>query len=242
MIGPKYWSTGITIEYHGDRWSAQVKFYDDGFCDNESSEGTLRARYQLKDLAKVIDVVKRDAEKLGIQWKEGPGIYVEENGQGDRCSHPGWKAIVKAQCERLGWQTAYLSDEKLKTQAENRAKTLEAFYERLLRERAKRLGVTVEEARASLPKEAPSVTACRELAGMRGESLGEFLAWGLSAIRGPIPESMDGCLYLSDIPTYLADLAVHPESEMVQHVRQCVWCRNLVHIHTTPPEADHDPE
>ena len=65
MVG-KYWATGIVIAHRGpNEWTAWVDFYDDGFCNDVASEGTVRARY-LGKLETLVDVVKADVEALGI--------------------------------------------------------------------------------------------------------------------------------------------------------------------------------
>jgi hypothetical protein len=74
MIGDGYWATGITVcwnEHLG--WVASVDFYDDGFCEQGSTEGTLKTRYWSNDaseasLARQVDLVKADAERLGITF------------------------------------------------------------------------------------------------------------------------------------------------------------------------------
>ena len=92
MIGNGHWATGITVAWAyaggGDYgWAAEVDYLDAGFCDDVpgtshiSTEGTLRTRYAVRDtedgessLASVLDVIKADAERLGICWRE-PHLY-----------------------------------------------------------------------------------------------------------------------------------------------------------------------
>jgi len=129
MIGNGYWATGISVKYgyHGSGlygWSAQVRFYDDGFAgdDNTASgaivtEGTLGTRYFICDgdtpegdgLAAAIDAVKADAERLGITWHREenvrPSVYCDHEEDGD--GPDGWRKLVDAQSARLGWQPAY---------------------------------------------------------------------------------------------------------------------------------------
>ncbi len=107
MIGKNYWSTGITIVYHeGVGWGAEAKFYDDGFCDEQSSEGTLKSRYLLKDCAAVVDIVKADIEKLGIEWKNQHVYFMDEETPG---LIAGWREIANEQAVRLGWEPVYRS-------------------------------------------------------------------------------------------------------------------------------------
>jgi hypothetical protein len=106
-----------------DGWSAEVEYQDDGFCDDfpeighVSTEGSLRTRYRVKVatdsvmvLAAVIDAVKADAERLGIRWADAAGPYVFYKGDGEHedCPPPnGWRQMVNAQAERIGWQPFY---------------------------------------------------------------------------------------------------------------------------------------
>lgn len=121
MIGNGYWATGIEVwrTYSGmgqDGWCAEVAYYDDGFCNDEpgttaiSTEGSLRTRYAVRDaedgrssLSYVIDVIKADAERLGIRWLAvgagGPTLYY--NPEFDRPE--GWPELVAAESARIGW-------------------------------------------------------------------------------------------------------------------------------------------
>ena len=118
MIGTRYWSTGIIVARHdANRWSAEVKFFDDGFCDNGSSEGVLRARY-LGPLSHVVDLVKADAERLGIRWGATPDLQpsIYYDGDGERSDlpppPPNWCALVNAEAARLGWRQCYAPEPK----------------------------------------------------------------------------------------------------------------------------------
>lgn len=126
MIGSGYWSTGITVEYRyagqGDYgWAAKVAYLDDGFVDdnpgarNISTEGTLHTRYAVRDctdgtsaLAAVIDVIKADAERLGITWKT-PAIYYQGDGHieniDDLPAPEGWRQMLRDQAQRIGWSS-----------------------------------------------------------------------------------------------------------------------------------------
>jgi hypothetical protein len=130
MIGGGWWSTGITVTWqysgmgqHG--WAASLDYYDDGFCNDDaaegrvSTEGTLRTRYAVREgrsadrLAVVIDVLKADAERLGITWrdplagKDGTAsLYYEGDGEdADNPPPAGWEHLLQAQAARLGWRT-----------------------------------------------------------------------------------------------------------------------------------------
>jgi hypothetical protein len=114
MVGPRYWSTGISIRWHADNdeWSVSLEFKDDGFCEEASTEGKLTLRYRVSDLSTAIDTLKADAERLGIVWNTAvpacPTIYVEDDGEWeDRDYPPGWRGVVNAQAARLGWFPCY---------------------------------------------------------------------------------------------------------------------------------------
>ncbi len=107
MVGDKYWTTGITVShFFGNRWQALVEFFDDGFCQDESTQGTLRTRYY-GDLAHAIDTVIADADRLGIQWKDRR-LYSIGDGEDYESPMPeGWKLLLKAQAERVGFEFPY---------------------------------------------------------------------------------------------------------------------------------------
>jgi hypothetical protein len=125
MIGNGYWSTGIVVAYsdwHGGAWSAEVEYFDSGFCDDDaangiiSTQGKLNTRYAVRDgseatLTAVIDVIKADAERLGITFRAGggaPNVYYKGDGEnGNYPPPPNWRGLIDAQSRRLGWQTVY---------------------------------------------------------------------------------------------------------------------------------------
>jgi len=128
MIGSSYWSAGITVvhAYAGggeDGWAASMDYLDGGFCNDEpgkgivSTEGTLHTRYQVKDgscadpLGTAIGVLRADAERVGIQWRE-PCLYYRGDGEDPDCPPPpGWLDLLQAQASRIGWRT-YTSAEE----------------------------------------------------------------------------------------------------------------------------------
>jgi hypothetical protein len=128
VIGNGYWSTGITVRYgysgmnlYG--WGAEVKFYDDGWAGDDNADtgavttqGILSTRYCITEgtrpdadgLSAAVDAVKRDAERLGITWKPDATIFYERDGQGADYPPPdGWRGMVSAQAQRLGWEPIY---------------------------------------------------------------------------------------------------------------------------------------
>ena len=135
MIGETYWATGISIRYgySGEGrygWAAEVAFYDNGFCDDDtdtgtiSTQGTLATRYFVREgdgvdadgLAAAVDTVKADAERLGIRFRDdealSPAVYYEEDGTGGQYPPPaGWRDLVNAQAVRLGWKPIYRTGE-----------------------------------------------------------------------------------------------------------------------------------
>ena len=118
MIGEQYWATGIilrpTTRYfpiYGNKvqWAATVKFFDDGFCQDESTEGELKTRYFGDDLAKAIDTVRQDASKLNIRFERvGLPAFLSIEGDGeskDWSPPPGWRELLRAQAARIGFDT-----------------------------------------------------------------------------------------------------------------------------------------
>ena len=92
MIGEQYWSTGIKVTYDRGKWGAECSFFDAGFCQDQSTEGTFKTRYFLPTLAAAIDLVKQDAERLGIVFRQSipgcPTLYVEGDGEDAPVSLP----------------------------------------------------------------------------------------------------------------------------------------------------------
>lgn len=119
MIGNKYWATGVRVSFSGGRWTASVDFYDDGFANQQSSEGTLRTRYFMSSMQKAIDLIIEDMKRLGIAFVSElkdrppsihvPTIYIPGDGEGEEAKHlpKSWKNTVRKQCERLGWYCIY---------------------------------------------------------------------------------------------------------------------------------------
>lgn len=126
MIGSKYWATGIVVRYsHPGRWGAHVDFLDDGFASDSvdkgriSTEGALRTRYYVDDgtsvdaLTAAIDVVKADAERLGIVWRpvlDGPLLFIHDE---DEYGLPaGWRGLLNEQAKRLGWSVPFTTPQE----------------------------------------------------------------------------------------------------------------------------------
>jgi hypothetical protein len=120
VIGNGYWSTGITVTHVAGgtggpasdpqprEWGAKAEFFDDGFCQTASTEGELRTRYTVGTLSEAVDLVRVDAERLGVVWKE-PTIYMKGDGEDEEFPPPhGWKQLLADECQRLGWRDTYL--------------------------------------------------------------------------------------------------------------------------------------
>lgn len=121
--GSGHWSPGITVSHNNGKWSASVDFLDDGFMNDNpntgaiSTEGTLHTRYFVKDGEKVdgltaaIDTVKADAERLGITWRRSsmtPCVHMRGDAEDPDWPAPdGWRELVNAQSERIGWTPFY---------------------------------------------------------------------------------------------------------------------------------------
>jgi hypothetical protein len=125
MIGNGYWSCGIAVEwkYAGSGewgWGAWVEYLDDGFVNDNtdagvvSTEGTLHTRYPVRHgetadaLTVAIDVIRADAERLGITWKN-PKVWYrgEEPAPGTEGMPWGWRRMLNTQSDRLGWEHYY---------------------------------------------------------------------------------------------------------------------------------------
>lgn len=116
MVGDGYWFAGITLTWrpaYNDKpptWGLSLDFRDSGWCDDATSEGTLRLRYMVADLATGIDTLLADAKRLGIREHPAAGtaphlrptLFV--NGTEDPAAlPPDWREVVAGQCDRLGW-------------------------------------------------------------------------------------------------------------------------------------------
>ena len=115
MIGERYWSCGITLDYEGgDMWSASLDFYDDGWAEDSATQGVLKVRYffTLQKMSQELDALIADAKKLGIDFKVmkpmSPSLYVTGDGEHtERIYHPDWQRILAEQSARIGWVSAY---------------------------------------------------------------------------------------------------------------------------------------
>lgn len=113
MIGPQYWTTGISLRWDSERWSAWLDFFDDGWCTPDSTEGRLSIRYCIltEALPFALDTLIADAKRLNISFKRNeihPTLYVRGDGEdSDEIYHPKWKEILSEQCQRLGFRDVY---------------------------------------------------------------------------------------------------------------------------------------
>jgi hypothetical protein len=114
MIGEHYWSIGIVIWLfdarpgQAQRWGALLDFYDDAWAPENGTEGRLKARY-LGPLNEVLPMLKADAERLGIIWRD-PHILYRDDGQPQPDADPppaNWRTICNEEGRKLGWKPLY---------------------------------------------------------------------------------------------------------------------------------------
>lgn len=111
MIGEAYWSTGVTLKwFKDDRWTAEVKFFDSGFCEDKSTEGHLITRYYI-NIQTAIDTIIADAEKIGIEFKKNEDgqamLFGKHDGLSEDWPMPSnWRQILIEQAERIGWKAS----------------------------------------------------------------------------------------------------------------------------------------
>ena len=127
MIRKRYWSTGIRIEYtdhRGPAWGGEVDFFEDTFAHQDpgrgliSTYGHLQTRHFVPSrgshreaLTLVTDTLIRDAEQLGVEFRD-PTIYA--TGEGLDPDYPlpeGWVDLLEEQADRLGWATPLYREE-----------------------------------------------------------------------------------------------------------------------------------
>lgn len=111
MIGDRYWSTGVMLTPRCERWGVSIDFFDDGWCEDGTSEGTLRARYLGDDPVAAACGLVADAEKLGIVFRGSPdgppSVYIVGDGEAEDIDYPpGWRQVVEAVAAALGWEPA----------------------------------------------------------------------------------------------------------------------------------------
>ena len=119
MIRKRYWSTGIRIEYTDhlcEAWGGEVNFFDDTFAEQQperervSTYGHLQTRHFVEStgghrdaLTIVTDTLIRDAEQLGIEFRN-PTLYATGDGVDPYYPLPeGWIDLFEEQADRLGW-------------------------------------------------------------------------------------------------------------------------------------------
>lgn len=117
MIGKRYWSTGINLKYssYSNQWCAILKFFDNGFCQDESTEGKLYTRYYVNNPVQAIKTLIEDASKLGIDFNccDDEKIILMWN-KAERTNKPkNWKNILEDIAEKSGTKSAYKELEEL---------------------------------------------------------------------------------------------------------------------------------
>jgi hypothetical protein len=114
MYETDLFSAGIIVKYgYGGSgnygWWAKVEFEDLGHCDRGSIKGSITTKYADK-LAYSIDTIKADAEKLGIQFYNNPGVmpflfYLRDGEDVDYPPPSGWKETLRTEANRIGFKT-----------------------------------------------------------------------------------------------------------------------------------------
>jgi hypothetical protein len=110
MIGDHYWTTGVTVKWDGrSKWSASLKFYDAGFCQDDSTEGRLTLRYFVDDITAGIKTLLVDTRALGITC-DAINLYVGEDGEGENDAPElpsNWRETLGAVARETGLQFLY---------------------------------------------------------------------------------------------------------------------------------------
>lgn len=112
MIGNNYWATGIIATYHGEnQWGLEIIFLDDGFCNEESTQGSIKTRY-LTGLDNGIETLISDAKRLGIELKDNFVLYAFQDGFSKDYPMPkNWISIFENACEKHNLTMIYKETE-----------------------------------------------------------------------------------------------------------------------------------
>jgi hypothetical protein len=119
VIRKRYWSNGIRIEYtdyQGPAWGGEVDFFDESLGDQRPAQGVISTHGHLQTrhfvpsrgsdrdaLTAVTDTLIRDAEQLGVEFRD-PTLYA--TGEGVDPDYPlptNWLDLFEEQTDRLGW-------------------------------------------------------------------------------------------------------------------------------------------
>lgn len=113
MIGNTFHSTGISLNPDGNgKWWASLHFQDAGFCQDDTTQGTLTTRYA-QDITSAIDVILVDMQRLGIVWlciADKPSLYVEDDGDSVEVQAKlptNWRELLCEQADRISFQFIY---------------------------------------------------------------------------------------------------------------------------------------
>lgn len=119
MYGDKLAAVGIIVWYgykgNGEYgWWAKVKYQDFGHCDRGSVMGNIRTKYA-DSLQYSIDTIKRDAEKIGIEFVKMDGLtpaitYLNDGEWGDYPPPDGWRESLLEEAIRIGFIHPYRED------------------------------------------------------------------------------------------------------------------------------------
>jgi hypothetical protein len=111
MIRKRYWSTGITLRWHGAGcgWSGNLTFHD--YAGH--AIGELRTRDAVTGhcdevaVALVVDTLRREARHLGIRmgtWDRKPNLYGHRDGEAaDEPMPAGWELLLRSEAARINW-------------------------------------------------------------------------------------------------------------------------------------------
>ena len=125
MVGDGYTSTGIVLTWaswqHGRNWSASLTFEDDGALGEwQTTAGELHTRYFCPTAGDAIDLLKADAERLGIKWinpvpvhgGEAKLYYIGDGENPEWPPPPGGFEILLVEAKRIGWDTYEIHDKE----------------------------------------------------------------------------------------------------------------------------------
>lgn len=104
--------SALESSQRGVCWKAEVRFYDNGFCEDASTEGVLHTRYFIPDPGQAVDLVVEMAKQFGVEFKaipeREPTVYMDGDGESDGWYPDNWQEICNEQATRIGWRPGYV--------------------------------------------------------------------------------------------------------------------------------------